>query len=1672
MAVRNFFVRFCAESDDEIEGLNEKLLELLSTLKSSQPVNQLEVHSTQAASATSTENDTDTQLEYRGMATPPSFRRYHYDCSFLHCGSPVNSGSLSNCLPPIGVFWDIENCQVPKGRSAVAVTQVIREKFFSGYREAEFIVVCDVYKENKQVIQELNDAQVNLIHVASSCKNAADEKLRQSIRRFADTHGSPAAIILISGDIDFAADLSDLRHRKKIHVILLHKEHTSEALILCANEHYNFMELMEPLPSRNPTKVAENFDLLVYNLPKDKDVVAIKRRLKQLSSNSGGRVIGVYSNSATVRFTSHDCAIRAQKRMDGEHVFGSEIFVRFPKNKEAYPGKIRGSSLAREYTASDSEAAAGSPRPMYSASSSIGGARSLPVTPHYHSLSPVVGGYSGWSGVHCTPVTASAGMIQPPPVCISRNCSNTNDGTFSRSYNELPRSQSPVVWPVTGPQQFARFWDEQYGNDRAKNLGKRSQASQGRDNGVSHDNRGGSRTPDGLRGIRRSHSSLSHSSDWNNPRSNYFPAPPNFSGNGYGQSHSFKRRSPSPMYSIQGRDNQWNGQNQQPGTQRRTPSPYDCTILQSMGHQTSRTSPYYQSDPENEEVEKFFNPINNRNGNNAANGSYTPIELQVTNLDQNIDPKEMKRILSSIFMEHVMVLHVSVFMQSDGNFAANVKVPSLPEAQYAISQLHRRKVGYKRILISYAHTGGPNPQLVRSHIVMLLQEVPGHKLPLFKLREMYESRFMISISVSELYKMKDVCIITEDPDGRMVSLNPDHRNTPSPCFSNNTQDGNFDFPYCIIHTQKPWSDKGWAEQEMASLPNVKISLSVLATRIHQLLISHNGSLPLPSLSNCYEAEFKESLDIDKNGVPLEHLVSCLQSIDLKQGVGSVKHIVRVGSKGNDDSHEENKCVSPPLANQLALFSRELVDLLKTAPHCQLLFNRFIPAYHHHFGRQCRVADYGFTKLIDLLEALTHTVQVMGEGDKRVVTLSHRAQVRRFTSDLLRVLKAQASKQVALSEFPSVYSRVIGKPWDVVDYGVCEIGDILSEVSENTVVVTNFNGDDKMIAIPKREQTPEEIERTKQFAIEVIELLRHAPQCRMLFNKFVPSYHHHFGHQCRVSDYGFTKLIELFEAIPNIVRIEEINGGERRIVLTEKEGLRVLGEQISKLVSRSRNGLSVTSISQAFLRQFGYALRPELFDCNSMLQLIEKLSATVKVIRTAAGPVVQSVDKSHLQELALQCRRILMDQPDHRVSVKEFERFYSQYYAHSCNLDEVEKELTGIVKFTIANGERFIQLTPLYCFACNLYQVMIRHGGSLNMSQFESAYLAVIGSAVRAAKYGFPTLSALLRALPCTVIIKDTRNKKKIMHLNKKLATVGIPLPSTFSSTSPYRDTDSSNESFESDTSSRANASNASITSEERNKWPAQSASSQNTWKQKEDTDVWEKKEETDWSNMPNTATSNKWPVLESSGECFLKSLVRAPVICKELPVPPPSPPKPDSFVAEETSKQKPWNSSVWSSPPNYVYSQHEHATNVDVPAFTLPQWNQMPGEDILSNLLSPTKNLLPAAANPLNPRTSPYFSSNRNLVVAPHPSELPLPSMSLTPKKIGLAVDNKGGTPIVKDDVSKITDTNAKPIEVPAAFQEENSTDHDANRVDSTPTKRLFSGKRRLAAQFNQPIDS
>merc|ERR1711884_948469 len=87
--------------------------------------------------------------------------------------------------------------------------------------------------------------------------------------------------------------------------------------------------------------------------------------------------------------------------------------------------------------------------------------------------------------------------------------------------------------------------------------------------------------------------------------------------------------------------------------------------------------------------------------------------------------------MGGVFKEHVNVLHVSVFFQSDGNMAACVRVSSMPEAQYAISQLHRKKIGFKRILISRNDGQAHNPALLRSKVYNLFSDVPGCRLQLF-----------------------------------------------------------------------------------------------------------------------------------------------------------------------------------------------------------------------------------------------------------------------------------------------------------------------------------------------------------------------------------------------------------------------------------------------------------------------------------------------------------------------------------------------------------------------------------------------------------------------------------------------------------------------------------------------------------------------------------------------------------------------------------------------------------------------------------------------------------------------------------------------------------------------------------------------------------------------------
>lgn len=364
-------------------------------------------------------------------------------------------------------------------------------------------------------------------------------------------------------------------------------------------------------------------------------------------------------------------------------------------------------------------------------------------------------------------------------------------------------------------------------------------------------------------------------------------------------------------------------------------------------------------------------------------------------------------------------------------------------------------------------------------------------------------------------------------------------------------------------------------------------------------------------------------------------------------------------------------------NTCFIYCREVIDLLKTTERCQMSWNRFVPAYHHHFGRQCRVAEYGYTKLQDLLEAIPHVLQLMGEADRRIITLSHQAQMKRFTTDLLRVLKNQHSKQISIENFPVAYERTLNKPFNAMEYGLCYLEDLLGEIPSNAFVITRSNNV-VTIGIPKREQTPEEVLRTRHFAEEVVRLLRHTPKCSMLFNKFVPSYHHHFGYQCRVSDFGFTKLIELFEAISDVVKIEELPNGERQVSLTIPYALKVLGMQISDLISASPFAcIPLEALPAAYMREFGYPLRPEAFECNTIEEVLNKIPNVIEMNHSSAGTLLVRANFEKQYEFSFKVWAILKE-PPYKMNISNFLRNYQAKYNVCAKVQNLEK-LKGIVE---------------------------------------------------------------------------------------------------------------------------------------------------------------------------------------------------------------------------------------------------------------------------------------------------------------------------------------------------------------------------------------------------------
>uniref|UniRef100_A0A2K6N967 Meiosis regulator and mRNA stability factor 1 n=1 Tax=Rhinopithecus roxellana TaxID=61622 RepID=A0A2K6N967_RHIRO len=1070
-------------------------------------------------------------------------------------GSPevAVAGQVLENLPPIGVFWDIENCSVPSGRSATAVVQRIREKFFKGHREAEFICVCDISKENKEVIQELNNCQVTVAHINATAKNAADDKLRQSLRRFANTHTAPATVVLVSTDVNFALELSDLRHRHGFHIILVHKNQASEALLHHANELIRFEEFISDLPPRLPLKMPE---------------------LCRMESKTGHR------------------------------------------NSEQQQGHLR-----------------------------------LVVPAHGNSSAAV-------------PTLKNSGVAEPV-----YKTSQKKENLSARSVTSSPvekKDKEETVFQVSYPSAFSKLV------------------------------------------ASRQVSPLLASQSWSSSGAN-------------------------------------------------CPDPF-------------------------------------------ANGA----DVQVSNIDYRLSRKELQQLLQEAFARHGKVKSVELSPHTDYQLKAVVQMENLQDAIGAVNSLHRYKIGSKKILVSLA-TGAASKSLslLSAETMSVLQDAPACCLPLFKFTDIYEKKFGHKLNVSDLYKLTDTVAIREQGNGRLVCLLPSSQARQSPLGSSQSHDGSstncspiifeeleYHEPVCRQHC----SNKDFSEHEFDpdsyKIPFVILSLKTFAPQVHSLLQTHEGTVPLLSFPDCYTAEFGDLEVVQENqgGVPLEHFITCVPGVNIATAQNGIKVVKWIHNKPPPPNTDPwlLRSKSPVGNPQLIQFSREVIDLLKSQPSCVIPISHFIPSYHHHFAKQCRVSDYGYSKLIELLEAVPHVLQILGMGSKRLLTLTHRAQVKRFTQDLLKLLKSQASKQVIVREFSQAYHWCFSKDWDVTEYGVCELIDIVSEIPDTTICLSQQDNE-MVICIPKRERTQDEIERTKQFSKDVVDLLRHQPHFRMPFNKFIPSYHHHFGRQCKLAYYGFTKLLELFEAIPDTLQVLEC-GEEKILTLTEVERFKALAAQFVKLLrSQKDNCLMMTDLLTEYAKTFGYTFRLQDYDVSSISALTQKLCHVVKVADIESGRQIQLINRKSLRSLTAQLLVLLMSwEGTTHLSVEELKRHYESTHNTPLNpceygfmtLTELLKSLPYLVEvFTNDKMEECVKLTSLYLFAKNVRSLLhTYHYQQIFLHEFSMAYTKYVGETLQPKTYGHNSVEELLGAIPQVVWIKGHGHKRIVVLKNdmkSRLSSLGL-----------------------------------------------------------------------------------------------------------------------------------------------------------------------------------------------------------------------------------------------------------------------------------------------------------
>ncbi|CAI9101380.1 OLC1v1038690C1 [Oldenlandia corymbosa var. corymbosa] len=162
----------------------------------------------------------------------------------------------------ISVWWDIENCQVPKGSEPHMIAQNISSALvkMNYCGPVSISAYGDTTRISNSIQQALNSTGIALNHVPAGVKDASDKKILVDMLFWAVDNPAPANYLLISGDRDFSNALHQLRMRR-YNILLAQPQKASVPLLAAAKSVWLWTSLVvggSPLTSSETSQIVNS----------------------------------------------------------------------------------------------------------------------------------------------------------------------------------------------------------------------------------------------------------------------------------------------------------------------------------------------------------------------------------------------------------------------------------------------------------------------------------------------------------------------------------------------------------------------------------------------------------------------------------------------------------------------------------------------------------------------------------------------------------------------------------------------------------------------------------------------------------------------------------------------------------------------------------------------------------------------------------------------------------------------------------------------------------------------------------------------------------------------------------------------------------------------------------------------------------------------------------------------------------------------------------------------------------------------------------------------------------------------------------------------------------------------------------------------------------------------